>query len=801
MWFNATAHIVQNKHYLPSTYHCSKILRIPFKLVLNNLSNISKLDNWLQQATRFVQQHDEITARYCLAKALTIAPKDEYVYGLLSASLAQTGQATASHLQATPNESLHQSLLEAALKIFPDSGLLWTQYWRMLRSVGQSSRHDSNALINPADQDLVLSQIRTRLAWVIQGAELRAMADLLMSRSAKRQPSYEQIGLCRFDAVGMRVLGWAVNLAHPNEPCQLIIATEDAQGRVVQGQLQADAPHRLVKDAGLSKQVGGFEIRLPQYLANLSIRFTDGQPLVGSPLAPVEPMGWQQDALTATTATTTATTTNTSPFLVLSDADDSTVAEVDVLIPVYEGREHVLRCIQSVLDAQALNQTTHDIIVLDDASQDQALVQALKALAQAKQITLVERAANLGFIRNINRGMALHQERDVVWLNADTRVSGSWLDRLRKVAYAQDQTASVTPWSNNGEAMSLSGHQTPSPAPSDPEHLALDNLVKRLQLPPQVLVAGCGFCFYVKRQAIEQVGYLDERSLIDGYGEETDWCLRAREKGWQHLGATNVFVSHEGGQSFGTRKQWLANHNNRVIRQRYPLADRIHQVFSQQDPLQAARQTIQQAMQAQGLKIEQEQQTPQHKKTKHKQAQDQQAQDKQAQGKQAQGKQASLALGLAVISDDLRQISVIDAWLSIAAAIVPVLQSGVSLADQIGERLLICQDAPGSQLLEKAGLATRIACPVGLRWPEWLRLLGVTHQVTLEKNTPRSKTSNTDTRHTDDWRESHDGEGFEVFSATEWQKMAIESLASKPLHKSAARESSQDQNQSVGVTA
>ncbi|WP_244898743.1 hypothetical protein [Pseudomonas oryzihabitans] len=48
-----------------------------------------------------------------------------------------------------------------------------------------------------------------------------------------------------------------------------------------------------------------------------------------------------------------------------------------------------------------------------------------------------------------------------------------------------------------------------------------------LSAPPEIEV-GCGFCFYIKLCAPEQVGLLDEIQLKRGYGEETDWCLRAK---------------------------------------------------------------------------------------------------------------------------------------------------------------------------------------------------------------------------------------------------------------------------------
>ena len=38
---------------------------------------------------------------------------------------------------------------------------------------------------------------------------------------------------------------------------------------------------------------------------------------------------------------------------------------------------------------------------------------------------------------------------------------------------------------------------------------------------------GIGFCLYLRRTCLDQIGYLDEADLKRGYGEEVDLCLRA----------------------------------------------------------------------------------------------------------------------------------------------------------------------------------------------------------------------------------------------------------------------------------
>src|SRR3546814_16309874 len=46
---------------------------------------------------------------------------------------------------------------------------------------------------------------------------------------------------------------------------------------------------------------------------------------------------------------------------------------------------------------------------------------------------------------------------------------------------------------------------------------------------------GNGFCMYIRRAMLEDVGLFDEQAFPVGYGEENDLCMRAIDAGWHHL--------------------------------------------------------------------------------------------------------------------------------------------------------------------------------------------------------------------------------------------------------------------------
>lgn len=96
---------------------------------------------------------------------------------------------------------------------------------------------------------------------------------------------------------------------------------------------------------------------------------------------------------------------------------------VDVIMPVYGGSDDTLTCLYSVLTTK--QQTLYyEVIVIDDAGLEPALIEKLKELAATGLFTLIQSDRNLGFVRSANRCMMLHTDCDVILMNSDTVVYG-----------------------------------------------------------------------------------------------------------------------------------------------------------------------------------------------------------------------------------------------------------------------------------------------------------------------------------------------------------------------------------------
>lgn len=214
---------------------------------------------------------------------------------------------------------------------------------------------------------------------------------------------------------------------------------------------------------------------------------------------------------------------------------------LDAIVPVHNQRELVESCLTSVLSAR--NRVAFEVVVIDDASTDPELKAHLAQFAEAGLVTLLTNPENRGFTRSVNRGMQLHPERDVVLLNSDTLVSSDWIDRLQLAAFSEPMVGTANPLTN-------ASHIGPYPFRipvgdvafeiSDEE---LDGLAAEANRGRYVAVhLTVGFCMYIRRAVLDAVGYFDYQLFPIGYGEDSDFCYRARKLGWCHIVTGDVFV-------------------------------------------------------------------------------------------------------------------------------------------------------------------------------------------------------------------------------------------------------------------
>ena len=262
---------------------------------------------------------------------------------------------------------------------------------------------------------------------------------------------------------------------------------------------------------------------------------------------------------------------------------------VDIIVPVYRGLADTRMCIDSVL--ASTNQSPWRLVIINDASPEPEVTAWLRErAAQDSRITLLENPENLGFVGTVNRGMALSDSNDVLLLNSDTEVANNWLDRIRRAAYGDSKVASVTPFSNNATICSYPRFCKDNRLPADYDTARLDALCA--QTNPGAVVdvpTGVGFCMYVRRDCLAQVGLFDTENFGKGYGEENDFCQRAAKAGWRNLHLLDTFVLHTGGVSFGDSKSPREKAAMETLRRLHPRYESAVMAFVQADPAQPYR--------------------------------------------------------------------------------------------------------------------------------------------------------------------------------------------------------------------
>ncbi len=257
------------------------------------------------------------------------------------------------------------------------------------------------------------------------------------------------------------------------------------------------------------------------------------------------------------------------------NATDVDVAAVDVaiVVPVYDAPALVERCIESLL---AHTTGRARLILIDDASRDPAIAPLLARYASRAGVAVLSNAENRGFTATANRGIAQAGRADVVLLNADAEVGSNWLTGLRRAAACGADVATVTAVSDNAGAFSVPEleHENPWPSRWSFEHAARALWHDAGTAYPE-LPTGNGFCMYIRRAVLDEVGALDEAAFPHGYGEENDFCQRASAQGYRHLIAGNVYVRHERSASFGhERRAKLGEAGMAVLRERWPNYER-----------------------------------------------------------------------------------------------------------------------------------------------------------------------------------------------------------------------------------
>jgi GT2 family glycosyltransferase len=245
----------------------------------------------------------------------------------------------------------------------------------------------------------------------------------------------------------------------------------------------------------------------------------------------------------------------------------------------------VLRdCLESL--ARAEPGLAREVILVDNASTDRT-PELLRR--HFPWVRLVENRENVGFTRATNQAIELSTGRYILWLNPDIVLRPDSIGRLLEFLDTRPEAGIVGPKVLNADGsfqpQCRRGLPTPSASlfylfglhrmwPKSPRlgaylltHLPVDQ-------PTQVdAVSGC--CLMARRRVWQDIGSLDED--IFGFGEDIEWCVRARKAGWQVWYWPQSVIVHlkgQGGvQSRPFHKVWGIHQAMWVFYRKHLMAD------------------------------------------------------------------------------------------------------------------------------------------------------------------------------------------------------------------------------------
>lgn len=206
---------------------------------------------------------------------------------------------------------------------------------------------------------------------------------------------------------------------------------------------------------------------------------------------------------------------------------------ITAIVITYNSAQWIRACLQSLGGVPT--------IVVDNASRDETVAIVRE---EFPAVRLVARASNGGYAVAVNEGAALVPEDDVLVLNPDLVVRPGSIEALGTYLRDHPRVGIVAPRLVNPDGSIQASVRTwPTPftmlARRSPfgrtsigrRALARHLMENEVPMEPRPVDYALGAAMLVRRDAIREVGGMDERIFL--YGEDVDWCYRMWQADWE----------------------------------------------------------------------------------------------------------------------------------------------------------------------------------------------------------------------------------------------------------------------------
>jgi len=229
--------------------------------------------------------------------------------------------------------------------------------------------------------------------------------------------------------------------------------------------------------------------------------------------------------------------------------------DISIVIVTWNVKRYVQECLGSLRRQAACPQI--EVIVVDNASSDGTTEFIAECFPYVK---VIQNKSNLGYARANNIGLQHCKGKYICLVNPDINLPP---DCLAKIFGYMEQDSSVgmlgpRMLGPDGKVR-RSCMRFPGAWNVFCRAMGLDTIFKSTRFLRGLLMHDFGFdrvCdvdvlngwfWVVRREALEQVGPLDERFFM--YGEDTDWCYRFHQNRWRTVFYPEAQAVHYGGAS------------------------------------------------------------------------------------------------------------------------------------------------------------------------------------------------------------------------------------------------------------
>jgi len=237
---------------------------------------------------------------------------------------------------------------------------------------------------------------------------------------------------------------------------------------------------------------------------------------------------------------------------------------VSIIISNFNGKDLLRDCLNSLMK---LSYPQFEVIVVDAGSSDGAPEIVERDFPSVNLI----RARKIGIGEALNIGISQSKGSIVVFdLNNDDVVSPNWLDPLIDALMNSPEVGIVggKRYLSNTKILDSAGSRIILGITLGRGHGRLDSgrYDERREVDYVSVIA-------TKTEVIQKIGLLDESYYI--YGEDPDFCLRARKAGYKVVYVPEAVFWHKHSATIGEqtplRLYYLARSRIRLIRKHYPL--------------------------------------------------------------------------------------------------------------------------------------------------------------------------------------------------------------------------------------